>query len=392
MEKLRVGLIGAGFIARTHIDALRRACLLFPELGVEVELPVVADATLATARSFASRTGIAGATDDWRAVVEDPAIDLVDIATPNNLHFPIAMAAIEAGKAIYCEKPLALSAAEAGRMAAAAEARGVTTFVAFNNLWAPATQLARAIVARGDIGEPVQFTGSFDQGFYSDRELPASWRTRRAEAGSGALGDLGSHAISIAQYLVGRVASVAAMEAVVFGDRPVPAAGMGYGAKAGAGEARQPVENDDLVQALVRFDGGAIGAIGASRVAPGRVFGINWELRGTDGTLYLENERSNELHLFRMADARDDRGFKTIHCGSQVDGFREGFFGFDYGGGGIGYFDVKVLEIRALLTSLTQHREAFCGFRFGYENQLVVDAIHASAAAGGAMTAVERGQ
>lgn len=388
MTTLRVGLIGTGFIARTHVDAFRRACLLFPEIGSDVRVDMVADAALAPAQAFASAMSIGEAVDDWRRVIDSPDIDLVDIATPNGLHHPVAMAAIERGKAIYCEKPLALTVGEADQMAAAAKARGVPTFVAFNNVFAPSTQLARSLIARGDIGTPIQFTGSFDQGFYSDAELPASWRTRSAEAGSGALGDLGSHVVSIAQYLVGPVTHVAALDAIVFKDRPLPGSGMGYYAKADEAAPRQPVENDDIVRALVRFEGGAFGSIGASRVAPGRVFGINWEIQGTEGTLFVENERANELHVFRMSEARDDRGFKTILAGSQVDGFKTGFFGFDYGGGGIGYFDVKVLEVRAMLLALAKGSQGLCDFSFGRQNQAVVDAIRASAAKGGVMLPV----
>jgi predicted dehydrogenase len=273
-------------------------------------------------------------------------------------------------------------------MAAAAKRTGAHTFVAFNNIFNPSTQVAKQLIDRGDIGEPRQFLGSFDQGFYSDPDLPASWRTRVAEAGSGALGDLGSHVISIAQHLVGRISAAAALEDIVFRDRPLPSRGVGYHAKAEAASARQAVENDDVFHALVKFENGAFGSIGASRVVPGRVFGINWEVRGTEGTLFVENERTSELHVFRMADPHDDRGFKTILCGSQVEGFKAGFFGFDYGGGGIGYFDVKVLEVRGMLLALEDPGDWFCDFRFGAENQAVVDAIRASAAAGGVMQEV----
>jgi predicted dehydrogenase len=389
LKTLRVGIVGAGFIARTHIDSFRRACLIFPEVTISVSIDAVADFALEAAQAFARSMSISKASDDWRMIVDDPAIDLVDIATPNHLHFPIAMAAIERGKSVYCEKPLALTREEAEAMAAAAKAKGARTFVAFNNIFAPSTQLAKKLIARGDIGEPRQFIGSFDQGFYSDPELPASWRTRQSEAGSGALGDLGSHVISIAQYLVGPITAAAAIDDIVFDDRPMPSRGTGYHAKADVASARQAVENDDVFHALVKFEGRAFGSIGASRVAPGRVFGINWEIRGTEGSLYVENERSNELHVFRMDEPHDDRGFKTILCGSQVEGFKQGFFGFDYGGGGIGYFDVKALEVRGMLLALQGRDEWFCDFRFGSENQAVVDAIRASAALGGAMQTVE---
>ena len=385
MTKLRIGIVGTGFIARTHVDAFRRASILFSDLGVDPVIEIVADATIEAARAFADRMSIPYATGDWHSVAEYPGLDLIAIAAPNNLHFPIAIAAIAAGKAVYCEKPMALTSAQAAQMAAAASARGVQTFVAFNNLFAPSTQVAKSLVDRGDIGEPLQFFGNFDQGFYSDPDLPASWRTREGEAGSGALGDLGSHIVSIAQHLVGPIGSVAALDAIVFRDRPKPGSGMGYAAKPLENGPREAVQNDDLMQALIQFERGTLGMIGASRVTAGRVFGINWELRGTKGTLYVENERANELHAFRMSDKQDDRGFKTILCGSQVEGFRDGFFGFDYGGGGIGYFDVKLLEVRGMLAAFGKPDRWFCDFAFGSENQAIVDAIQESARRGGQM-------
>ena len=388
MARLGVGIVGTGFIARTHVDCLRRACLLFRDIMLDAEIAAVADFALEPAQTFAAAVGAKAAVADWRTLVADPSVDLVDICTPNNLHFPIAMAAIAAGKSVYCEKPLALTHDEARQMAEAASKAGVRTFVAFNNLFAPSTQLAKQLIARGDIGEPLQFIGNFDQGFYSDPSLPASWRTREAEAGSGALGDLGSHVISIAQDLVGPIASAAALDSIAFKDRPAPGSGAGYAAKAGDGAPRMTVENDDFFQALVKFRDGAMGTIGASRVAPGRVFGINWEVRGTEGSLFVENERANELHVFRMRDEKDDRGFKTILCGSQTEGFKEGFFGFDDGGGGIGYFDVKVLEVRAMLLALQRGEHSPFDFEFGRQNQAAVDAIGASARSGGALRQV----
>lgn len=389
MRPLRIGIIGTGFIARTHVDAFRRAALLFGDLGCSPVFTAVADAAPEPAQAFAAAMSIDKASGDWRTLVEDPDIDLIDISTPNDLHFPIAMAAMDRGKAVYCEKPLALTRQEAFAMVDRARATGCRSFVAFNNLFAPSTQLAKTLLEAGEIGAPHQFSGSFDQGFYADPALPASWRTRRRQAGTGALGDLGSHVISIAQHLMGPIAEVTAHEAIVFAERPLPGSGAGYGARAAASGAREPVENDDLVQALVRFQSGAIGSIGASRVAPGKVFGINWELRGNAGALRVEDERANELQLFRMAEPADARGFKTLLCGAQVEGFKQGFFGFDYGGGGIGYFDVKVLEIRAMLRALAQDADWPCDFAFGARNQAVVDAIHESALAGGRPVRVE---
>jgi predicted dehydrogenase len=187
----------------------------------------------------------------------------------------MALAAIAAGKHVYCEKPLAVTLAEAKEMASAAKARGVKTMVAFNNIKTPAAMLAKQLIGRGDIGKPMRFRAWFDQGFFNDPDLPFSWRCTRKEAGSGALGDLGSHVISVAQYLMGDIESVIAEAQTFFPTRPVPAGGSGYAATARADAPRAKVENEDQIQTLVRFESGAGGTIEASRVAAGKVFGVS---------------------------------------------------------------------------------------------------------------------
>src|SRR5690349_4232036 len=277
-ETLNIGLIGSGFMGQAHADAFRRAGLLYRDLPARPVLHTLADAGADLARAAAERFGFARGTGDWRELVADPEIDLVDITTPNTLHYPMAMAAIEAGKAVYCKKPLSVSLAEAERMTAAAEKAGVKTMVAFNNIKTPAAMLAKRLIERGDIGRPTRFRGWFDQGFFNDPDLPWSWRCSRKEAGSGALGDLGSHVVSVAQYLVGEVVEVAAQWQTFFPTRPKAAGGSGYGTAA-AGDAEQvPVENEDQIQCLVRFAGGAGGTIEASRIAAGKVFGVDWEV------------------------------------------------------------------------------------------------------------------
>ncbi|RPD99750.1 gfo/Idh/MocA family oxidoreductase [Candidatus Pantoea deserta] len=380
-KTLNVGLIGSGFMGQAHADAWRRASLLYRDLPFQPVLHTLADATPALAQQAAQRFGFQQGTADWRSLIADPAIDVVDITTPNHLHVEMARAAIRAGKHVYCEKPLTVSLADAQMLVEEAERAGVHTFVAFNNIKTPAAQLARQLIARGDIGTPTRFRGWFDQGFFNDPELPWSWRCSREQAGSGSLGDLGSHVISVAQYLMGQIDSVVGQEQIVIETRPAPGAGSGYGAQADRDAARLKVENDDQFQALVTFASGAGGVIESSRVAAGKVFGIAWEISGTAGTLAMDGERFNELKIARYGDEKHDRGFKTLYAGSQVEAFN-GFFAFDFAGGGLGYFDVKVIEIYDLIQVLSGAHPPVADFRFGLDNQRIIEAMTRSSATG----------
>jgi len=254
---INVGLIGSGFMGQAHADAFRRAALLYRNLPAAPVLHTLADATQELADAAAGRFGFAKATRDWRTMVADPEIDVVDITTPNDMHFDMAMAAIEAGKSVYCEKPLTVKLEDARKLAEAAEAAGVKTMVAFNNIKTPAALLAHQLIENGDIGTPTRFRGWFDQGFFNDPDMPWSWRCSREQAGSGSLGDLGSHAISVAQFLMGSVESVVGQEQTFFKTRPAPAGGSGYGASVDTSGKRLEVENEDQFQALVRFANGA---------------------------------------------------------------------------------------------------------------------------------------
>ncbi|NSY40426.1 Gfo/Idh/MocA family protein [Leisingera sp. ANG59] len=377
---LNIGLIGSGFMGQAHADAFTRAAMLFPDLPARPVLHTLADATKEMARTAAARLGFARHTADWRSLVTGPEIDVVDITTPNKMHHKMALAALAAGKHVYCEKPLAVTLAEAEEMTAAAEKAGVKTMVAFNNVKTPAAMLAKQIIDRGEIGTPMRFRGWFDQGFFNDPELPFSWRCTKAEAGTGALGDLGSHVLSVAQYLMGEIDSTIAQAQTYFPTRPVPSGGMGYGAKAGTDAPRCEVENEDQIQTLVRFASGAGGTIEASRVSAGKVFGIYWEVSGTEGTIIMDGERFNELKVSRFADPKADRGFKTLLAGSQVPQFG-GFFGFDFGGGGLGYFDVKVIEVHDLIKGICGSG-CYPDFAFGLENARVIAAMERSLESG----------
>ena len=299
---LNIGLIGSGFMGQAHADAFRRAAMLYPNLPMVPHLCGLADVNDELAAKAAARLGFETSTGDWRQLVNDPKVDVIDITSPNHLHCEMALAAIEAGKHVYCEKPLSVTLEDAIRMSAAARCKGVKTMGAFNNIKTPAALLAKQLIERGDIGTPTRFRAWFDQGFFNDPELPWSWRCSRTDAGSGALGDLGSHVISVGQFLMGDITEVISQSQTFFATRPQAQGGSGYGSKTAADAAQIPVENEDQIQSLVRFASGAGGTIEASRIAAGKVFGVYWEVSGTGGTIIMDGEdrkstRLNSSHI-----------------------------------------------------------------------------------------------
>ncbi len=183
--------------------------------------------------------------------------------------------------------------------------------------------------------------------------------------------------ISVAQYLMGDICDVVAAAQTPFPTRPIAQGGSGYGAKATENASCAKVENEDQIQTLVRFANGAGGTIEASRIAAGKVFGIYWEISGTEGTIIMDGERFNELKISRFTDPKPNRGFKTILAGSQVPQF-SAFFGFDFAGGGLGYFDVKVIEVRDLIEGICNDDDCFPNFGFGLQNQRIIAAIETS--------------
>jgi predicted dehydrogenase len=378
---INIGLIGSGFMGQAHADAYRRAGNLYKNLARAPVLYAIADQNDELAERSRRRLGFEVAYGDWRRMLEDPKVDVIDITTPNNLHPEQSVAAVEAGKNVYCEKPMAVKVEDAQKMAAAARKAGVHSMVAFNNLKTPAAMVAKQIIERGEIGEPIRFRGRFDQGFFNDPSLPWSWRCSRELAGTGALGDLGAHAVSVAQFLMGDITEVSAQSQIVFKERPVPDFDAGYGSTVAADAKKRAVENEDQIQSLVKFASGAAGVIEASRVCAGRVFGIFWELSGTEGTIYNSGERFNELQVFRMGEEKRDRGFKTIYCGSQVPQYAA-FFGFDFAGGGLGYFDMKVIEVHDLVQGIGKGAGCFPDFSFGARNQEILEAMDQSTRSG----------
>jgi predicted dehydrogenase len=313
-------------------------------------------------------------------VIEDPSIDLVDIATPNDSHPEIAIAAVEAGKHVLCEKPLAKTAEEARAMRDAAVKAGVTHMVAFNYRRTPAVALARKLIDEGAIGAIRNFRGTYLQDWSNDPDLPLSWRFRKDVAGSGALGDIGTHVIDFARYLVGEITDVNALMKRWIEDRPVPEGGADQlaGAAKLSDARREAVDVDDEVLTMLRFENGAVGSIEATRAAHGRKNYLTFEIHGELGTLVFDYERRDELQFYSAKDDADRAGFRTILTGP-AHPYGDGLWPIP--GLGIGYGETKIVECRDLMEAIVNGTPADPSFEDGYRIALISDAITASAAA-----------
>ena len=368
MDRIGAGLIGTGFMGKCHAMAYGAVKAVFGDVP-SIDKVMLCDVDAAHAKKTAGEYGFAAATAQWRDLLGNPAIQLISITSPNGLHREMAVAALEAGKHVWCEKPMALNLADAEAMTAAAKASGKATALGYGYLRNPALQYARKLICDGAIGEVFDFRGSVDEDYMADPQLPWSWRLTAKDAGLGTLGDLTVHLISLAQELMGDIASLCAMVDVVHQTRPVP------------GTARMAqVENDDIAHALVRFHTGARGVLSSSRVAHGRKNGLKIEVHGSKGMLWLDNERMNELNLYIAEGPPEQRGFRRILSGPHHP---------TYGklcpapGHGLGFNELKVIELAELLKAIQGRPGEAVDFVRGLTIERVIHGFAASAKQGG---------
>lgn len=363
LPDLGVGLIGTGFMGRAHALAFHNARTTF-DLPVNLKLVALADADAVRAEQCARSWGFDRSHADWQQLINDPAVNLVAITTPNHLHFPMAMAALEAGKAVYCEKPLAVSLEQAREMHNAARKAGVVTRVGYNYQHNPILGLARQMIESGELGQIVSFQGEFSEDFMGDPQQPWSWRCEQAHAG-GALADLGSHLLAMARYLLGDIEAVCADSQTVHGQRP---------ASQGSQDRRQ-IAIDDQTYALLRFANGARGTLSTSWLKHGYKNHLSFEISGTQGTLSFDQERLNELRLYRAgAPGRD--GFQRILAGPAQPGYAAFC---PAPGHQLGYNELKTLEVHALIQALTGQGNEGPDFAEALEVEHLATAIRVAA-------------
>lgn len=357
---LNIALIGSGFMGRAHALAFAAADRTF-DLPRAPHVALLADRDLPKATAAAASLGIARASGDWREAIDDAGIDLVAIATPNMLHAPIAIAALEAGKAVYCEKPLATTIAESEAMTAAAAASGLPTAVGFTYLYNPMIVLARELIAGGEIGEVTAFRGIHAEDFMASADAPFNWRCEPDQAG-GALADIGSHIIAMARHLVGDIAVVSGRLHTA------------YPTRRDAQGTDRAVTVDDQMDAVIEFASGATGTLAASWIASGHKMGLAFEVSGTRGSIAFTQERFNELRLYRSGPGRTN-GFTTICAGPEHG---------DYGafcpapGHQIGYNDLKTIEVKAVVEAAAGLPSAAKSFADALAVERVADAIRRS--------------
>lgn len=373
MQDVNIALIGGGFMGKAHSLAYAAMPMFFWPAPARPIRRTVVDITEELASTAADRYGWDGYATSWQDVVADPAIDVIDIATPNHLHAEIAIAAAEAGKHIICEKPLAPTAHDAKRMLEAVEKAGVVGAVAFNYRRTPAVALAKKYIDEGAIGTVLNFRGTYLQDWSADPDSPLSWRFQKKIAGSGAVGDIGSHVVDLAHYLVGQISEVNSIVSTFIKDRPLQSGG--FDALGGASTSDGPrgeVDVDDESVTLVKFRDGAVGSIEATRNAWGRNNFITFEIHGTEGSIVFNYENRDELQVAFKNDPADRRGFRTVYTGPNTP----------YGKAlwpipalGIGYGETKIIEAYEFMKAVAEGGSVRPDFADGYQTALVDEAI-----------------
>jgi predicted dehydrogenase len=378
MHNVNVGLIGGGFMGKAHSLAYAAMPMFYwpaPALPVR---SILAESSDALAAEAARRFGFERATGDWRKVIDDPDVHVVDIATPNHLHAEIAIAAAQAGKHIICEKPLARTVEESKAMWEAVKDAGIVHMVAFNYRRTPAVALARKYIDEGVIGDVLNFRGTYLQDWSADPNSPLSWRFQKKIAGSGALGDIGTHVLDIARYLVGEIASVNALLSTFIPTRPLQAGGADQlGTTKGGDGPRGDVDVDDEVMTMLRFANGAVGSMEATRNAYGRNNYITFEIHGTKGSIFFNYERRDELQVSFADDPKDRSGFRTVYTGPATP-YGEGLWPIP--ALGIGYGETKIIEAYDFFRAIAGDGTVSPDFSDGYQVALVEEAITTSAA------------
>ncbi|MEM7711260.1 MAG: Gfo/Idh/MocA family oxidoreductase, partial [Pseudomonadota bacterium] len=358
VASIGLGIVGSGYMGKAHAVAHAAVGAVF-DTGLRPRLEMVASSSAASAERYRAAFGFARAAADWRALVEDRAVEAVVIASPPETHLEIVRAAADLGKPVFCEKPLGASLADAEAMVEAVEAACVVHMIGFNYIRTPASRYVRALLDEGAIGDVTWFRGEHTEDFYADPTVPATWRA--SGAATGTMGDLAPHMINAALALVGPIQSVMAEIEMVHEER-----------------GGVPVTNDDQAQMMCRFASGVLGQMAFSRVATGRKMGYAYEIVGTKGAIRFDQEDQNALWLYLAEGPEAQRGFRKILTGPA----HPDYAAFCQGAGhGTGYQDQIVVEARDFLAAIEAGQSMWPTFRDGLAVARVIDAARRSHAA-----------
>jgi predicted dehydrogenase len=365
-QRLGIGMVGYAFMGAAHSQAWRTAPRVF-DLPLDPAMVVLCGRDGAAAQAAARRLGWAEAQTDWRTLIGRDDVQLIDICTPGDSHAEVAIAALDAGQHVLCEKPLANTVAEAEAMAAAAaraSQRGVRSMIGFNYRRVPAIALARELVPR--LGQLRHVRASYLQDWLVDPAFPLTWRLEREHAGSGALGDLGAHIVDLAQYLTGElVTGVSGLTTTFVGERPRPD-GTGLG----------PVTVDDAALFTARLGAGIVASFEATRFASGRKNGLRIELNGERGSLAFDLERLNELELHDHTEEARTAGFRRILVTEPTDPYVSAWWP---PGHVLGWEHTFTHEVADLVNAISADTDPVPSFADGLQVQRVLDAVQDSA-------------
>ncbi|MFF4731178.1 Gfo/Idh/MocA family protein [Streptomyces mirabilis] len=377
VRTLGVAVVGFGWMGRVHTQAYARVPHHFPGLSLRPELVAVADEVPGRAEEAAAQYGFAAAHRDWREVAADPRVRAVSIAAPNFLHREIGLAMAEAGKHIWIEKPVGLTAEDARAVSDAVTKAGVQGTVGFNYRNAPAVAAARELIASGEIGTVTHVRIRLFSDYAAHPEGALTWRYERERGGSGVLGDLASHGVDLARFLLGEIEALTADTAIFLPRRARPTGATAGHTRATGGELG-PVENEDYVNCLLRFASGARGVLEACRVSVGEQNNYGFEVHGTKGAVFWDFRRMGELGVSRGT-SYQDQPVGTVYVGpgdGEYAAFQPG------SANSMGYDDLKVIEAHHFLRSIAENTP------YG---ATLADAVHSAAALDAMSRSAERG-
>jgi len=385
---LGIGMAGYAFMGRAHSQAWRTVGNFF-DIPMRVDLAAICGRDAEHVAAAASKLGWRTHETDWRALIDRDDVHLVDVCTPGSSHAEIAIAALDAGKHVLCEKPLANSASEAAAMVEAAERaarKGIRAMVGFNYRRLPATSLAQRLVADGRLGKIRHIRAVYLQDWIVDPEFPLVWRLRQEAAGSGALGDIGAHIVDLTQFVTGeRITGVCGLTETFVRERPLPSVSSGLSA-AGADGATGKVTVDDAALFLARLDGGALASYEATRFATGRKNGLRIEVNGARGSLAFDLERLNELEFYDGADPAEVQGFRRILVTEPTHPYVDAWWP---PGHIIGYEHSFTHEVKDLVEAIGAGTDPAPSFADGLQVQRVLAAVQRSAGDRGCWTPVD---
>ncbi|MDG2257402.1 MAG: Gfo/Idh/MocA family oxidoreductase [Paracoccaceae bacterium] len=356
MTAIGIGIVGGGYMGKAHAVAMSSVGAIF-DTALRPRLEMVAASSASSAENYRKKFGFARAAANWQQLVEDPAVEAIVIASPQESHREIALAAFALGKPVLCEKPLADSLVDSRAMVEAAEKSGAVNMVGFNYIRTPASQFARQLLAEGAIGDVTWFRGEHTEDFLADPSSPHNWRCEGIANGN--MGDLAPHPINAALALMGPIESVMADIETVHNKRP-----------------GGTVTNDDHAQIMCRFANGVRGHIYSSRVATGRKMGYAYEIHGTKGAIRFDQEDQNAIWLYKSEGPEAERGFRKILIGPAHPDYEP----FCQGPGhGTGYQDQIIIEAKDFLEAIASGKSRWPSFRDGLAVAEVIEAAQLSA-------------